>query len=408
MDTDHQMHLFHTFAAPWAVPEPEMEYDVALSPSVHRPPTEHTPGHIHCQACLESSFVFAAPLSASMRFDQAAEIFLASRTAPVARGRVQYVSPRTLRDYHYYLRTLNSFFGELPLGEITLGHLATYERQRAAGQGFTRVVGNRKGGERVPSPAGANKIRSEIALLIRILRRAECWPERMREAYLPLQQTDSDIPRALSPDEQDRFLAVASTSPRWAAVWWYSLVALHLTWSTDELRTVRLGDINLHAQVISVNRRYGKNKYRRRSTPICDADCMWALERLIERARERGATGPHHFLFPFRLPDGSWDPERPMSSTGLRKPFEEVRAAAQLPWFRLYDWRHTAVTRLAEAGVPPAVIDERSGHHTEKMREHYTHISEQAHRAMIAAAGASLRRPVLSINAQLLRQQMAS
>jgi integrase len=95
-----------------------------------------------------------------------------------------------------------------------------------------------------------------------------------------------------------------------------------------------------------------------------------------------------------------------MSSTGLRKPFEEVREAAGLPWFRLYDWRHTAVTRLAEAGVPYAIIDERSGHHTEKMRQHYTHIGEQAHRATIASAGASLRKPVLSINAARLRQQM--
>jgi integrase len=225
--------------------------------------------------------VFAAPLSASMSFSQAAESFLESRKAPVARGRVQYVSPRTLRDYRYYLKTLTVHFGEIPLGQIGLREIAKYEERRAAGEGFTRIIGNRKGGERVSSPAGANKIRSEISLLIRILKRANCWPEVMSDVYLPLQQTDSDVPRALSPDEQDRFLAVAGTAKRWEVVLWYSMVALHLTWSTDEMRTIRIGDINLHSQIISVNRRYGKNKYRRRVTPICDPGCAWALERLI-------------------------------------------------------------------------------------------------------------------------------
>ena len=404
MNSDLQLQLFHNGRK---AKRGQNGARGVLSPQhIHQLPAEHTPGHLHCQACLEARSLFAAPISASMSFSQAADVFLESRRAPVSRGRVQYISPRTLRDYEYYLKTLNVFFGQLPLNEIHLGHFAEYERRRAAGEGFTRVIGNRKGGERVPSPAGSNKIRSEIALAQRILRRAGLWSEEMKENYLPLQQTDSDVPRALSPDEQDRFLAIAGTSERWEVIWWYSMVALHLTFSSDEMRTIRIGDINLHSQIISVNRRYGKNKYRRRVIPICDAGCSWALERLIERAKNLAGAEPHHFLFPFRVAKGTWDPEKPMGETGLRKAFEEVRAAAHVPWFRLNGWRHTAITRLAEAGVPIAMIMQRSGHVTARMSEHYTHISEQAHRATITAAGANLRRPVMSIDQTRLRQQM--
>jgi len=366
----------------------------------------HTPGHLHCQACLESQSLFATPLSASMSFSQAADCFLESRKAPVSRGRVQYVSPRTLRDYEYYLKTLNVFFGQLPLNQIHLGHFVEYERRRAVGDGFTRVIGNRKGGERIPSPAGANKIRSEIALAQRILRRAGCWTEDMKENYLPLQQTDSDVPKALSPDEEDRFLAVAGMSPRWEVVCWYSMVALHTTFSSDEMRTIRIGDINLHAQTIKVNSRYGKNKFRRRTVAIEDAGCAMALGRLIERSTDLGGGKFEHFLFPFRVKRGEWDHERPMGETGLRKPFQEVRDAAGVPWFRLNGWRHTAITRLAEIGTPIAVIMDRSGHLTWKMSQHYTHISEQVQRSYAKASSRDMRRPVVPIARPQLRHQM--
>lgn len=351
--------------------------------------------------------MFATPLSAEKSFSQAAESFLESRKAPVARGRVQYVNPRTLRDYRYYLKTLNSYFGDMQLGQIGLREIAEYEQKRAAGEGFTRVIGNRKGGERVPSPVGANKIRSEISLLIRILRMANCWPEIMKDVYLPLQQTESEIPKSLSPDEEYRFIAVAGTSKRWEVVWWYSIVALHLTFSSDEMRTIRIGDINLTAGIISVNRRYGKNKFRRRTVAITEGECLWALQCLKDRAIELGGGAFHHFLFPYRAKRGEYDHERPMSETGLRKPFEEIREAAGVPWFCLNGWRHTAISRLAEAGVPIAMIMQRSGHVTAKMSEHYTHISEQAERAKITAGGRSMRRPAMAIDATRLRQRMA-
>ena len=366
---------------------------------------QHTPGHLHCAACLEARKLFTRTVSASMRFTEASQAFLQSRTAPVNPGRSRFVSKRTFRDYAYYLKTLGTFFGELPLDQIHTGHIVEYQRRRSLGEGFVRRIGNRKDAPWIPSPAGSQKINAEIGVLKRLMKMAGLWPEEgeLDTCYVPFQVVEPERQRALSPDEQDRFLVVAGSNPAWAPVWWYSLVASHLCFSSDEMRTIRIGDINLTHQIIGVNRLYGKNRYRRREIPICESGCVWALERLIERARELGGGGPQHFLFPFRAKRGVYDADRPMSETGLRKQFDAVREAAGVAWFPFNGWRHTAITRLAEAGVPIATIMQRSGHVTFEMSEHYTHISEQAHR--LAITNASKHR-VISISAERTRTLM--
>ena len=362
-----------------------------------------------------------------MVFTEAATAFLDSRTAPVTPAGVRYVGKNTYKGYAQKLKALKIFFGDMPLEEIHLGNLIKYQEARTAGDGFTRKLGKVE----IQSPAGAAKTNAELRLLLRVLKQAfasipkrTSWEEannppdlkltafaqnlaQIEMFYLPFQVTETDIPRALSPEEQDRFMMVASSNPDWHPIWWYSLAAVHLTFSSDEMRTIRIGDINLTHQIVGVNRRYGKNKFRRRDVPVSDGSCMWALDRLIERAQR--VTGrrpePHHFLFPGRVVRNVFDPETHMSETGLRKPFEAVRDKAELAWFQLNGWRHTAITRLAEAGVPIAIIMRRSGHMTPKMSAHYTHISEQAER--LAIMGASQRKPVISIQAAQLRRQVS-
>ena len=46
--------------------------------------------------------------------------------------------------------------------------------------------------------------------------------------------------------------------------------------------------------------------------------------------------------------------------------------------------RHTFVSRLIEAGIPPPIVRELVGHASAAMTEHYTHISESA---ILAAFG---------------------
>jgi hypothetical protein len=76
-----------------------------------------------------------------------------------------------------------------------------------------------------------------------------------------------------------------------------------------------------------------------------------------------------------------------MTVSGLKRKWEEVRLASNLKWFRLYDTRHTGITRLAEQGIPIQVIMSRAGHISPRMSQHYTHVSEAAQRRWLQPSG---------------------
>src|SRR6185437_9799651 len=95
---------------------------------------------------------------------------------------------------------------------------------------------------------------------------------------------------------------------------------------------------------------------------------------------------PEHYLMPFRPKLGIWDLLRPMSDSGVRRSWDQVRKAAGVPCLRIHDLRHTAITRLAEAGVPIPVILSMAGHISQRMQQHYTAVSDEAKRQAVEAA----------------------
>ncbi len=115
-------------------------------------------------------------------------------------------------------------------------------------------------------------------------------------------------------------------------------------------------------------------------------EAVWAAHRLVERAQSLGCSSASHYLMPFRISPNLWDPTQPMSNSGIRKPWNEVRKAADVPWLRIHDLRHTAITRMAEAGVPIPVILSMAGHISVRMQQHYTSVSEYAKRCAVEAA----------------------
>lgn len=335
------------------------------------------------------------PLLPGMSFKEAAVNFLEGIDAPVPHDRARYKAFRTVRDYKTKLKALNKFFGDLPLEEIHLGNFRAYQKERLTNEKATWA-----------HPAGSRKINAELGIVERFLRLSGCWTPELERYYQRLIEDESDIPRALEPDEQEHFLFTAESVPEWHIVWWYSLLALHTGFSSDELRTLRQGDINLRHQIVAVNRRHGKNKWRRREIPLTDPACIWALERLIDRSVELAGRSPELHLFPSRISRNHFDGSRHMGDTGIRKQFDAIRRAANLPWFRQNGWRHTAITRFAEAGIPIATIMARAGHCSPKMTAHYTHISMQAER-MAMQSMLPARKGPLSTSASAVRKSLA-
>jgi integrase len=344
--------------------------------------TKHSPGHLDCPACAGALAVLPVSLSPDLLFVEAFNLWLSWRSIERPEGSTHvtdasYLAPRTVKDYRACASALAKFFGRLKLGEIHAGHLRTYQSGRAF---CDRAVGDWR------KPCQANRIRKEVTLLIRILRDARLWGAEESDRFQPLRPVESNVNRSMSPDEQRRFLAYAASRTEWQFVHWYAVVALQTCASTNELRGLRLGDVLLHQGLLQIRSENAKNKYRIRTIPLETAEVVWALERLIERANTLGAAAPHHCLFPIQEAKGCYNPNYPMSDSGLKKRWAAVRSASGLDWLRPYDLRHTAITRMAEAGAPIQVIMSFAGHMTMRMQQHYTTISLMAKRQWARSA----------------------
>lgn len=319
-------------------------------------------------------------LTSDLTFNEAFKLWLSHRVIDGGArvNTARYISPKTITDYTVCSRALAKFFHALPLNKIHPGHLMQYQRARAT---CDLTVAQ------WAKAAGANCIRKEIALLVRILTEAGCWKEVDEKCLVRLRAEESDVQRAMTPDEQHRFLHVASSREDWRFIYCYVIVALQTTCSTGEMRGLKLGDIFLDQEIVQIRRATAKNKYRIRTIPFESEDVIWALKWLINRARELGSTAMHHYLFPF-YEAGSrlYDPTRQMSDSGLKKRWDEVRQAAGLGWLKPNGMRHTAITRLAEAGAPIPVILATAGHVTVRMQQHYTAISLKAQRKWARSA----------------------
>lgn len=348
------------------------------------------------------------------------------------RSNVRYIAPKTERDYRVCASALERFFGTLRLDQIELGHLASYQQLRATNPPDPHGSWRCRRGKVVRGefdsfddaetwarhrgagcdivqttwayPAGANCIRKEVALLVRILRDARLWGEDQDRLLMKVQAVDPDIERAMSVEEQHRFLHVAASEHRHLFMYQYAIVALQTTADTNELRHLRLGDIFLADGFIQIRRASSKNPYRMRTIPLVTDDARWAMEGLMARARELGAWSPSHYLFPLQTSRTHYDPNSPMSESGLKKPWDAVRKAASLPKLRLYDLRHTGITRMAENGVPLEVAMSFAGHMTEAMQRHYTAICMAAKRRWGAAVWGEAARPDPAETAQITSQ----
>lgn len=293
-------------------------------------------------------------------FRTAIETWLQSRTFGGGTQRHRYISARTLHDYRQYAKALNSFFGDMLLANITAEGLREYQTLRAL-------------------HVGPNKINQEMGVATRVLKVNGAWKTEHERFYEPLVRQESDVPRALTPQEQERWLDAASSSEKWRLVYCYSLAGLCSTCSSNELRGLQVGSVNLNDGVFLVRSDSAKNKHRIRTIPL-DDKATWALEWLLHRARMLGSTQPNHFVFPFRVNLQAWDCSRHMTEWGIRKCWDEVKEASGVTTFRPNDIRHTAITRYAEAGTPIQVLMSIAGHISPKMQMHYTWISEQAKR----------------------------
>ena len=94
------------------------------------------------------------------------------------------------------------------------------------------------------------------------------------------------------------------------------------------------------------------------------------------RCSARTAGALDHYMFPWHGREKKIDPTRAMTSWPTA--WRSLRAASGLENVRFHDGRHTALTRLAEAGQADWVIQAQMGHVSPAMMKTYSHIRRQA------------------------------
>ena len=190
-----------------------------------------------------------------------------------------------------------------------------------------------------------------------------------------------EVGKALSTEEESRLIAavVEQESPNKSkTLGTFIRVALLTGMRSGEIAGLSWGQIDFARRVVTV----GKAKSAAgtgRQIPmnqnlfdVLTAHAEWFTKRF-------GDTQPVHYLFPFGKPTPN-DPTKPI--TDVTGAWEALRKRSGVDC-RLHDLRHTAATKMAEAGVPESTMLALMGHMSRAMLERYSHIRMNAKREAV-------------------------
>lgn len=351
----------------------------------------HTKGCLRCPACAERAQQLMQSPSGfrNLPIDEAGRIWQQMRA-------VKSLKSRTHEFVDYALGALSAFFGDLPLGAITAGHLREYQLARTANElrmddGTILKPWKKK--------AGHSTINHELNVLSQILTAAGLW-ERIRPWYGPL-FVPSWSPREIpNPDEEARLWDRASQDPGARLAMWVAMITANTSASGSELRYMRLRHLSLldpaegERSEVWIPEEGCKNNARPRNIPLNNA-ARFAFECCYRRALELGATQPDHFLFPFRELRNKYDPTRPATRAWLRKSWSRLREITGLPKLSPHDLRHLFCSRIRKRGARAEVVMAIMGHKSRKMTDYYTHWELEPKAEAVDLLDAPARRPVM-------------
>lgn len=282
--------------------------------------------------------------------------------------------------YAQYIGKLKKYFGNQLVSDITADDIAALQRRRKA-EGLS-----------------GRQINCEVATLRAILKRYRLWANVAPEVKMQPERTDTG--RALPLDDEIKMLDAIgqSASP---ALYPFFVLSLDAGLRPAETRALRRRDLNLvwrdgaiaQGEVI-----VGHSKTKAGSGRVVPLTRRASAALTLWLARFPDA-GLDSYLFPFhhvgfagngRKPH-LWgiDLNRPMGTYSYKCAYQTARTKAGLN-YRLYDARHTFVTRLAEnPKISEETIRQLAGHVSPRMLARYAHIRAQARRDAIA----TLERP---------------
>jgi integrase len=290
------------------------------------------------------------PRSSVPKFSQAASLWLQEHK--------RYIKPSTAGCYEDALKPLGLFFGDSLVDKIEIRHVRDYQDHRSAQ--VTPLTTNR-----------------EVGVLQLVLKEFDQWT-RLQSRYRPLKVQPHRSGHSLTEEEEERLKTVAFSNKKWRIAAHCMMVMLRTTMGFGELRLLRRRDVDMVRGCVTV-REGAKNSYRQRTIPL-NAVALESMAWILDRWENLGGSDDEHYILPHR-PRGEraphwrktipWILDEP--TTSMNTAFRSIRNAAGLPFFRIYDCRVQAITKLlSNPDVSPQVSREIAGHISQAMQSRYS------------------------------------
>jgi len=263
--------------------------------------------------------------------------------------------PSTHDRYMRSVKVLIRFFSQRNLDMVTSADVEHFKIVRSR----QRRKNARDG--RTVTPAAVNRDLAVLRILFNLAIRLKQAKTNPVSGVKLLPEHNLQM-RVLSWKEEASYLTVASQPLRDVV-----MLILETGMRPGEVFRLRREDVNLELGFLRIPT--GKTPFARRTIPLTQVGREVLSRRMLDAKSE--------WLFPSRH-----NAERPIN--WLRKAhIETLKRSAINPPFCLYDLRHTALTRMAMAGIDLPTLRELAGHASIQMTMRYLHPTPEHKRTAI-------------------------
>lgn len=282
--------------------------------------------------------------------------------------------PATTRLHAHNVATLMPSLGDLRLDEITAAKIEAFKAARLAQRRHGHAWRTPPDQRPFVSRASVNRALTTLKLILNRVVRSGEFPGLESPLAGVARFRERGAMRVVAREEEARYFESAQSKNLQDV----ARLMLETGMRPSEITGLRASDVDLNHRHVHVARAErglapaveGKTGNAARAIPLSRAAAA-VLARRLALAHSRDA-----FLFP--------SPGASGHLVTLKKSHSRCIERARIqPSFRLYDFRHTFATRLAQSGVPLPVISALLGHSSIAMTMRYVHPQEEAMRAAI-------------------------
>jgi integrase len=274
--------------------------------------------------------------------------------------------PKTVSFYEVRARFLLAFepIRDAALDKIDEALVAEFIAWRK-GAAKTKITRRGKGKvefARLDRPIGVCSVNRELAVLRRILHIARDWKVIASVPQIHLLPGEKGSERVVSHAEEEVYLAAAPALLRECVT-----LSIDTGLGPEEFLRVRWENVHFEpagdARYGYIHNPYGKTKWRKRNLP------MTARVQALLGMRFEAAGRPNQgYVFPNTNGEGH------LNYDTINSQHDRTLARlGSLHHFRLYDLRHTFLTRLGEAGADAFTIQKMAGHSSILTSQRYVH-----------------------------------